>query len=155
MDIGRLLAEDRVLWHLPARSKKRALEALAEALSHSSANLTPEEIFTSLINRERLGSTGLGSGVALPHGRVSGLKEPVAAFASLEEPIDFGSIDDQPVDLLFALLVPEEEPDAHLALLAALARLFSDPAFTRALRQGKTAAELWHLLRAEHGRAPA
>ncbi len=155
MEIGSLLEEDRVLWHLPARSKKRALEALAEILSHASADLTPEEIFDILINRERLGSTGLGSGVAIPHGRVSGLEAPVGAFASLEQPIDFGSVDNEPVDLLFALLVPEEDPDAHLALLASLARMFSDPVFTGELRKGRTPGELFRLLSSEGGRTPA
>jgi len=123
MEIGNLLDEDRVLWHLPARSK--------------------------------LGSTGLGSGVAIPHGRVSGLEAPVGAFASLAQPIDFGSVDNEPVDLLFALLVPEKDPDAHLALLASLARMFSDPAFTSELRKGRTADELLRLLSSEGGRAPA
>lgn len=143
MNITELISPQRVVARLGTTSKKRALEQLAELLAGHAPSLTPEEIFDSLIGRERLGSTGLGQGVALPHGRLAGLSEPVGAFASLDPAIDFDAIDHQPVDLMFALLVPAESTDEHLQILADLARRFSDKGFTDDLRRAATGEELY------------
>ena len=116
-------------------SKKRVLERAAHLLSVADTTLT-EGIFERLLERERLGSTGLAGGVALPHARMPGVSGSHGAFIRLAEPIDFDSLDGQPVDLVFALLVPEEATEEHLRLLAELAGLFKDPDTCERLRQG-------------------
>jgi nitrogen PTS system EIIA component len=93
-----------------------------------------------------LGSTGLGHGVAIPHGRMGGLEAPIGAFVSLESAIDFDALDRQPVDLLFALLVPQESTSEHLQLLAQLAQMFSDAGFSGQLRASRDGRELYQLL---------
>ena len=117
-----------------AQSKKRVLEQAAHLLSGSDDQTQIEQIFARLLARERLGSTGLAAGVALPHARLPGLTRSRAAFMRLHQAVDFDSQDGQPVDLVFVLLVPEEATDDHLHLLAALARLFRDAAVCHTLR---------------------
>jgi PTS system nitrogen regulatory IIA component len=134
MNIGQLLAPERVSRTGEISSKKRVLETLSEMLSTSQPDLSSGEIFDSLISRERLGSTGLGHGVAIPHGRVAGVKNAVAALIKLERGVDFDAPDREPVDLLFALLVPQESTDEHLEILATLARMFADPSTLASLR---------------------
>lgn len=146
MHIHQLISPARVACCLQSTSKKRALEQLSQLLAQDAPNLTAEEIFDSFIGRERLGSTGLGRGVAIPHGRMSGLREPMGAFIRLESAIDFDALDRRPVDLLFGLLVPEEATDAHLQLLAQLARMFSDADFSQQLRGSHSSQELYDLL---------
>lgn len=135
MQISALLSPARVACHQDSSSKKRSLELLSHLLSTDLPAFSEGELFDSLIGRERLGSTGLGHGVALPHGRIKGLDAPVAAFMSLKNGIDYDAIDNQPVDLLFALLVPEESTDEHLQILARLAAMFSDAKLCAALRK--------------------
>lgn len=134
MQIGELLSLDRVVVDADVASKKRTLELLSGLLSNSSPELSSNDVFDTLLARERLGSTGLGAGVAIPHGRLKGLDKPVAAFARLHTGIDYDAPDKQTVDLLFALLVPEECTDAHLNILAQLARLFRDEETVEQLR---------------------
>jgi len=115
-------------------SKKRVLERAAQLLSDGDSELS-ESIFERLLERERLGSTGLAGGVALPHARMPGVTRTRGAFIRLAEPVDFDSLDDKPVDLVFALLVPEQATDEHLQLLAQLAGLFNDADMCARLRQ--------------------
>jgi PTS system nitrogen regulatory IIA component len=138
MQISALLGEDRIACQQDVSSKKRSLEILSRLLSSGLPAFSDGELLDSLIGRERLGSTGLGHGVALPHGRLSGLEAPIAAFISLAGGIDYDAIDKRPVDLLFALLVPEESTDEHLQILARLAAMFSDAELCRALRECTT-----------------
>jgi PTS system nitrogen regulatory IIA component len=128
-----------------SQSKKRVLENAAHLLSGADAQQA-EQIFARLLERERLGSTGLAAGVALPHARLPGLTQSRGTFIRLRQPVDFDSEDGQPVDLVFALLVPEEATDEHLQLLAALARLFRDTATCRALRSTQDLAHIQQLL---------
>ena len=146
MKIASLITADRIACQQEIPSKKRALEKLAELLSSSIPSLTEGEIFDSLIGRERLGSTGLGKGVAIPHGRVSGLREPLAAIVQLQDGVDYDAIDNQAVDLLFGLLVPDESTDEHLQILAGLARMFSDEVLCEQLRGATDSAALLALL---------
>jgi PTS system nitrogen regulatory IIA component len=139
MQITKLLDPDRIACQQDSSSKKRALETLSQLLAGSLPDFTDGEIFDSLIGRERLGSTGLGKGVALPHGRMKGLNVPVAALLTLEQGIDYDAIDNQPVDMLFALLVPEESTDEHLQILAQLAEMFSNDDFCSQLRKSRDA----------------
>jgi PTS system nitrogen regulatory IIA component len=134
MQINELFHPARIACKQTCSSKKRSLELLSQLLADSTPDLTEGEIIDSLVARERLGSTGLGKGVALPHGRINGLTKPLGALITLESGIDFDSIDNQPVDLLFALLVPEESTEEHLQILARLASLFSLPGLCQQIR---------------------
>lgn len=134
MNIGDLLAPERVNLRSDVGSKKKALEVLSELLVTALPSHAQGEVFDSLLARERLGSTGLGHGVAIPHGRLPGLTDAVAAFLRLERGVDYDAPDHEPVDLLFALVVPEKCSDVHLKILAALARMFSDSETLAGLR---------------------
>lgn len=118
-----------------ASSKKRVLEHAARLLVERYEEPSSEQIFERLLERERLGSTGLAGGVALPHARIPSLARPRAAFLRLASAVDFDALDDQPVDLVFALLVPEDANDEHLQLLASLAAMFNQPEFCARLRE--------------------
>jgi PTS system nitrogen regulatory IIA component len=138
MNITDLLMPDRVNCRDDLGSKKRLLEYISELLAGSSPELTQNEIFDALINREKLGSTGLGKGVAIPHGRIASLERPVCAFIKLATPVDFDATDGQPVDLIFTLLVPEDSTEEHLQVLSTIAEIFSNAGISKALRQCDT-----------------
>lgn len=142
MHIADLLTADRVACGDPSASKKRVLEQMSKLIAGGQQTLNQTEVFDSLIARERLGSTGLGHGVAIPHGRVKNGTETVGAFIQLQTPIDFDAVDGEPVDLLFGLLVPEQSTQEHLELLAQLAEMFSDAQFVSGLRAATSGADL-------------
>lgn len=129
---------ERVSCRNSAGSKKRILEQVGRLLATASSDLTQDMVFDKLLERERLGSTGLGQGIALPHARMPGVEQACGAFIQLETATDFDAIDQQPVDLVFALLVPEEATQEHLQLLATLASLFSDEDFCNQLRSAES-----------------
>ena len=130
--VSRLLPVNHVVLDLDVSSKKRLFEQIG-LLFENSRQIPRARVFDSLFDREKLGSTGLGYGVAIPHGRIKTLKEPVCAFARTAAPIAFESPDGQPVRLVFAMLVPEHATEAHLELLSALAQMFSDTGLREAL----------------------
>ena len=134
MDLGNLISRDGILPILAARSKKQVLQGLADQAGDMTG-LDPRDVFETLLQRERLGSTGVGHGIAIPHGKISGLKHIVGLFAKLENPIDFDAIDDQPVDLVFALLAPESAGADHLKALARISRLLREPSAIDKLRK--------------------
>ena len=134
MLISDLLSPASIRFDVHSSSKKRLLEIISEELARNDDNLSAREIFESLCARERLGSTGLGHGVAIPHGRVKGNHPIRASFIRLKKPLPFDSVDGEPVDLLFAMTVPENCNEDHLKLLANIAELFSDPELLQALR---------------------
>jgi len=146
MNISELLIQERVSCCPQVGSKKRLLEYISELLAKNGPQLSRNEIFDSLISREKLGSTGLGKGVAIPHGRLSALERPLCAFIRLDNPVEFDAADGQPVDLVFALIVPESSTDEHLQILAGIAALFSNPAFCTAMRDCNNDACLLQLL---------
>jgi PTS system nitrogen regulatory IIA component len=146
MHISNLLTADRIACQQDLASKKRVLEALASLLASSIPSLTEVEIFDSLLGRERLGSTGLGTGVAIPHGRMTGVDTPIGAIITLNNGVDYDAPDRQPVDLLFALVVPETSTDEHLQILANLARMFSDRKLCEGLRASQDAGQLLRVL---------
>ncbi|EDN67877.1 PTS IIA-like nitrogen-regulatory protein PtsN [Beggiatoa sp. PS] len=146
MQISDILTPERMLCHVEASSKKRILEYFSKLLATETGELTSHAIFDSLLVRERLGSTALGKGVAIPHARVEQCNVTLAAFLQLEKGIDFDSIDKQPVDLLFALMVPEQSTQEHLEILAQLAEMFSDDNFREKLRCTSDCDEKYHLL---------
>lgn len=130
---------------LDAASRKRALEVASDLLAEHHPDLSARALFDQLMNRERLGSTGLGEGVAIPHCRIP-CDHIIGAFLKLEEPVDYDAIDGKPVDLLFVLVVPPEETTAHLDVLAVLARLFENPENRRHLRAQHTDGALYEEL---------
>ncbi len=136
-----LLTADQVLLDLDASSKKRVFEQ-AGMLFETRLGLARSTIFDSLFAREKLGSTGLGQGVAIPHGRIKGLKEAAGAFLRLVTPVPFDSPDGRAVDLLFVLLVPEQATEEHLQILSELAQRFSDRAFREKLQAATRPAEI-------------
>ena len=146
MNINELINPDRIAYDAHAGSKKRALELISDLLTANNPNMTKDEIFGSLIERERLGSTGLGHGVAIPHARLKGREEAIGAFLKLDAGIDFDAIDQQPVDLVFALLVPEHYTDEHLHILANLAEIFGDDTFCEKLRNCNDVNQALNLL---------
>lgn len=146
MKLSEIVSADRVVSGMAVTSKKKALEELSNLLAAGAANLSSQEVFNSLVGREKLGSTGLGHGVAIPHGRVSGIDRSVGAFVKLKHPVDYDSHDGNPVDLVFGLLVPNNASDAHLKHLAAVAEMFSDDAFCTKLRGAGDSAALNQLL---------
>lgn len=146
MQIIDLLTPSRVVVDVRATSKKRLLEALAALLDEHGSPETEQSIFESLVRRERLGSTGLAHGIAIPHGRSPDVDRAVGAFIRLAEPLEFDSLDRQRVDLVFGLVVPEHFTDQHLMFLADLAELFSDPKVTARLRAAPDAASVYGIL---------
>ena len=126
-------------------SKKRVFERAAEAMG-AALNLSSEIIYRALLAREKLGSTAIGEGIAIPHCRINECAEAAGCLVTLQEPIDFGSADGRDVDVIFVLLVPEEATQAHLNLLAALARSFSNPDLRNRVRQTRDSEELKQLL---------
>lgn len=134
MQLRSILSPGRTLYGAPGSSKKRALEHIAHFICEDNHYLNANELFDGLMARERLGSTGLGFGIAIPHSRLKNCASTVGTLIKLEQGIDFDSIDGDPVDLLFVLLVPEEAQDEHLNVLALLAERLSDPGFREQLR---------------------
>jgi PTS system nitrogen regulatory IIA component len=130
----------------PATSKKKVLENLSQKLAANTSATTAEKIFQVLLERERLGSTGLGKGVAIPHARVPDLPHTVAAMLTLDNPVDFESVDNQPVDIAFALLVPEDDTDNHLQHLSRLVTLFRDADVCDKIRNANNAEAIFELL---------
>jgi len=144
-----LLNKDRVICHADISSKKRALQTLAEVLSKSDPELKARKVFDQFCDREQLGSTGLGNGIAIPHCRMDGLNEPIAALITIDDPIEFDAPDKKPVDLLVGLMVPSEATDTHLQLLANIAKHFSDTSTCETVRRATSSTEILDILRPE------
>ena len=145
--IAKLLPVQNVVLDLDVSSKKRVFEH-AGLLFENNHNVARSQVFDSLFAREKLGSTGLGQGIAIPHGRIKGLKEAVGAMIRMREAIPFDAPDGQPVSLIFVLLVPERATDLHLQILSELAQMFSDNAFRDQLLRA-TSVNTVHSLIAE------
>lgn len=145
-----LLTPKRVMCHVEAASRKRVFELVAQQIADD-AKLTQDAVFTQLFAREKLGSTALGSGVAIPHCRVTGCERPLGCLVTLTSGVDFDAPDSREVDLLFVLLVPEEATQLHLDLLAEIARRFSNAQYCAGLRGAQSASQL--LIAATHSLA--
>lgn len=145
-----LLSPDRILADVRINSKKRLLELISETLAKKNKKLSAREIFESLCAREHLGSTGLGGGVAIPHGRISGSEGVEALFLRLPKALPFDTEDGKPVDLLFALTVPENCTADHTKLLADIAKRFRDQELLERIRNAADANEIWQLLSSPH-----
>ena len=143
--LAQLLTPGRAVCHVPGVSKKRLFETIARIISEDQLSLPYDDVFTHLLAREKLGSTGLGQGIAIPHCRIDNCTRPVGTLLTLDEPIDFDAPDEQPVDLLFVLLVPGEAQQQHLDILANIARLFSQDDFCHELRAAQTDEALYQI----------
>ena len=145
MEISDFITPASIFSKLPATSKKQALQELAKRASDI-AELNERVIFDALIERERLGTTGVGNGIAIPHGKLAGLDRLHGLFARLDKPIEFDSIDEQPVDLIFLLLAPECAGADHLKALARVSRLLRDRSTCEKLRGSEDPDALYALL---------
>lgn len=151
--VAKLLPAANVLLDLSVSSKKRLFEQVGLAFENNNG-LARSLVFDSLFARERLGSTGLGQGVAIPHGRIKGLKEALGAVVRLQQPVPFDAPDGKPVGLLFVLLVPEQATEKHLQILSELAQMFSDRSLREAMLSAPTAEALHRLITAWHPDVP-
>jgi PTS system nitrogen regulatory IIA component len=145
MEINDLISSDTVIANLHATSKKQVLQEL----SRRAADLTGEHeraIFDVLMERERLGTTGVGAGIAIPHGKLQSLERLYGMFARLEQPVDFQAIDERPVDLIFLLLAPESAGADHLKALARVSRVLRDQKICEKLRGSETPDALYAIL---------
>jgi len=145
MNLSDLVAPEAVLPSVVAQSKKQTLQDLCGVAARLTG-LPDREVFDTILQRERLGSTGVGHGVAIPHGKLRSLDRLVGVFARLARPVDFDALDDQPVDLVFLLLAPESAGADHLKALARVARLLRDGAVAAKLRSAVDAADLYRVL---------
>lgn len=145
MDLGDLIRPDAVLASLKAKTKKQVLQEMA-AVAAGFTGLSERDIFGILLQRERLGSTGVGRGIAIPHGKLANLDRIIGIFARLDEAIDYDAVDDEPVDLVVLLLAPEGAGADHLKALARISRLLREPEAINKLRGAKDAAALYSVL---------
>jgi PTS system nitrogen regulatory IIA component len=145
MDLGDLIDEKAVIGALRVSSKKQALQVLAERIGKMT-RLDERAVFDALLQRERLGSTGVGHGIAIPHAKLPGMPRILGLFARLEKPIDFEALDDEPVDLIFVLIAPEGAGADHLKALARVARVLRDPAIAAKLRGTMDTTALFTIL---------
>jgi PTS system nitrogen regulatory IIA component len=141
-----IINPDAVLCNAHARSKKHCLEILSELLVRSQQDIAADDIFESLIERERLGCTSLDAGVAFPHCRVEGIDRCIAAMIKLSDPIDFDATDGEPVDLVFGLMVPKEVTDSHHADIAMITNLLGNEDLRSKLREATSSSDLYSAL---------
>lgn len=146
MDISSILTPECVLYKHSCTSKKRLIEIVASHLCDQHTELDPGNVFSALIAREKLGSTGIGHGIAIPHCRIPGCQSTIGVMVTLETPIDFDAIDSEPVDIIFVLVVPEDNDENHLQTLATLAKAFSDTSIQKRLRASKSSTELYNII---------
>jgi PTS system nitrogen regulatory IIA component len=145
MRLADLLTSEAIVPTLKAHTKKQALQELSERAAQISG-LPAREIFDALLQRERLGSTGIGDGVAIPHGKLARIKTIFGIFARLERPIDFDALDGAPVDLIFLLITPETSGADHLKALACAARVLRDPAIVATIRATRDSSALYSVI---------
>ena len=145
MDLGEILGKDAIVLDLKVGSKKQLLQAMSERAAELT-NLSAREIFDTILQREKLGSTGVGNGIAIPHGKFDKFEKIFGVFARLNAPIDFDSLDEKPVDIVFLLLAPESAGADHLKALSRIARVLRDPQRLAALRSAQAESGLYELL---------
>lgn len=142
MDIQAIVSLDCTECAVQCNSKKRILEIIADIAAKNNADIDQATVLNSLLARERMGSTGIGNGIALPHGRLAGLDKITAIIVTSNPAIDFDALDEKPVDIFFALLVPEEQTEGHLQTLASVAGKLSDKETVKAIRRAATSDDI-------------
>lgn len=148
MNFKLLLQPDCTRVIADCKSKKKILEHIAELASSQLPNLSSIDILESLMNREKLGSTGIGNGIAIPHGRIRNSSKAVAVLLVTHKGVNYEAIDKRPVDIFCALLVPEDQCDTHLATLASIAKTFDNKEFLRKIRRAETDLDLYKIIEA-------
>lgn len=148
MNLKLLLQPDCTKVISDCKSKKKILEHIAEIASAQLPNLSSIDILESLMNREKLGSTGIGNGIAIPHGRIKNSSKAVAVLLVTHKGVNYDAIDKRPVDIFFALLVPEDQCDTHLATLASIAKTFDNKDVLRKIRRAETDLDLYNIIEA-------
>ena len=146
MNLSSMLAENCTKSAVLFNSKKRILEYIAELAHQQLPDIAEYSILEALTTREKLGSTGIGGGIAIPHGKLKDVNKPILVFVVSKESIPFDAIDNQPVDIFCAILIPEQQCQAHLSTLAAIARLLSQKELTKKIRHAETNQQLYQLL---------
>lgn len=142
MIINDIISLDRTQCSVECHSKKRIFELISEIAVQQSPELDQVEVLSSLLTREKMGSTGIGHGIAIPHGKIKGLNNMIAVIVTSSQPIEFDAIDSKPVDIFFAILVPEEQTDKHLQALSGIARKLSDKDVVKAIRKASNKNEI-------------
>jgi PTS system nitrogen regulatory IIA component len=146
MTISELLSPQRIFLDTEISSKKKLLQLIANIVADQ-AGLAESLIYSNLLNRERLGSTGLGHGFAVPHARVENLDKTIGCLFRLKEPVNFESPDNQPVDLVFTIIIPQEATEEHLMILSSLARIFSQTDTCEAIRRATSRDEIAQIIK--------
>jgi PTS system nitrogen regulatory IIA component len=146
MKLKDILTLDCIKCAVPLASKKRILEELSIVAAKKYTEITEHDLLNSLMRREKMGSTGIGNGIAIPHGKLSNVNHPIAVFITTEQAIPFDAIDNRPVDIFIALFVPEDACDEHLSTLQDIARLFSNNNLLKQIRKAETAQQLYQLI---------
>jgi PTS system nitrogen regulatory IIA component len=146
MKLSELLEEDNIIPDLKAKDKKGVLEELAEVMTHHEPSLDTGSLIRVLLERERLGSTGIGDGVAIPHGKLRGVTHPIISFGRSLKGLDFESMDGQPAFLFFLLVAPENSASVHLKALAKIAKILKNGSFRKVLMEASTKEELYQII---------
>lgn len=146
MKLGEFLEEKNIILQLKAGDKTGVLEELAEVVACNDSSIEKDELVKVLVERERLGTTGIGDGVAIPHGKLSGLAHPVVSFARSIKALDFDSMDGNPTHLFFLLIAPENSSGVHLQVLARIARILKNSSFRSRLMECSTRGELYQAI---------
>lgn len=152
MKIAEFLSPNAVVAELSASTKSGVLMELAQTLARAHPELSVDRLVDVLNEREKLGSTGIGEGVAIPHGKLSGLPQLMASFGVARPGVDFDAIDGKPTHLFFALIAPENSAGVHLKALARISRLFKNPRFREAILEAKTGEDIYRLIAEEDAR---
>jgi PTS system nitrogen regulatory IIA component len=142
MSIQHLLNLDRTLCAVSCQSKKRILETISKVAAEALDDISHNEVLASLVHREKMGSTGIGHGIAIPHGRLPNIDDVIAVMVTTSPGVDFDAIDNEPVDIFFALLVPEAQIEGHLQTLAEIAAKLNDPTVVKKLRGAQIPQEM-------------
>ncbi|MBN1850221.1 MAG: PTS sugar transporter subunit IIA [Deltaproteobacteria bacterium] len=146
MKLADLLGEDNIIPDLKARDKVKALEELSEAVIANRPSIDKDSLVRVLLDRERLGSTGIGDGVAIPHGKYHGITQPIISFGRSRKGLDFESMDGQPVHLFFLLVAPENSANIHLKVLARIAKILKNSSFRKLLMNAPTRKDLYQTI---------
>lgn len=146
MDIKDVLSLNCVRCAIEGSSKKRVLQTISQIASENLAGISSDDVLASLLCREKMGSTGIGNGIAIPHGRLNGLADTTAILVSSNSPIEFDAIDNQPVDIFFTLLVPSDKNEGHLQTLATIAKKLNDKTIVKHIRQATNNQALYEAL---------
>lgn len=150
MTLQDILTLDCTECAVPTSSKKRLLEQICQLAADEIGDSDPSELLDSLLNREKMGSTGIGNGIAIPHGRLNSTNKAVAVFLTTAQAIDFDAIDNKPVDIFICLFVPEDSTQDHLETLQSIAKLFSDRKTAKQVRKCTNKQEMFNIIQKKH-----